>query len=251
MGATSSILDFFGQGTHAARPTVASLNLPANCTAIYVETDTGGVFAVVSGGWVQINPIAGTPPTIVQSGIDNNGTASITLGSPPVNGNMLVAMTFNPSTPSPGTGWTAKDGNSTGTDYGQIFTKTAGAGESATQSPLGSSPGGTGLICMWELHGQNGSTPYVAGASQAEVSAPNNVSPQFPGLANVIALAACGVVTSDTVSSMLNMTQDQIVNTGNRRGVMGHSLGSTAIAQMLTLLASSGSSKSAIALITS
>lgn len=205
-------------------------------------------------GWVVANPggySSGTPPTIVQVSGDTTGGASITLGATPTNGNLLVAMCFNPSVASAGTGWTLQVNQGTGTDFGLILTKVAGAGESTTQSPLNSSPGGTGAIVVWEITGQNGSSPFLAGSSQAEQSTNPNISSQFPNLANVLTLGACAVLTT-TITAGYGMTQDVLINTGNRRLYAGHStLTTAAVAELLTLFAANGqSSKSAICLIT-
>lgn len=249
MTTSTSILDYLGRGLHAARP--VSPPVASTGTAVYYETDTTHTFVWSGSGWqqVDIGSNAGSPPAIVQSGIDATGTASITLGGSPANGNLLIAMTFNPSVNGPGAGFTKQVENSSGTDFGDIYSKVCGAGESATQSPLSSSPGGTGLICMWELSGQAANF-FVQGASQAEVTAGNNATPLIANISSMLSLAAISLVTSPTIVNMYNMTQDQISNSGNRRGVMGHSNASVACGQMVAAFSGSGNSKGAICQIT-
>lgn len=252
MAASTSILDWLGKGTHAARP--ATPPISTGGIALYYETDTFNTFIWTGSAWSQLNGggvSPGTPPLIVQSAIDNSGTASITLGSAPTNGNVLVAMCFNPSTDVAGTGYSRQVDNGSGLDYGTIMTKVAGVSESATQSPLNSSPGGTGLIAMWELSGQ-AIAYFVTGASQNELATPFNASAQVPTVTNMITLMACACDNSETIVAAYNFTQDQIVNTGNRRGVMGHAgPGIAGIGQLLTVFSGgTPSSKASICNIT-
>lgn len=201
--------------------------------------------------WDTPAGVTTNPPTVVQSKIDNAGTNSVTLGSAPTNGNLLVAAYFNPTQNTAGTGWTQQGFNSTGTDFGGIMTKVAGAGESTTQTPLSASPGGTGLICMWELNGQNASF-FVAFASQNEFTGASNVGVSLPCVKDMISIMAIGVAVNN-INNIFNGTQDQIIaSTGNRRGWMGHSdISTAAIAQpVANLSASTAQSKIVVCLIT-
>jgi hypothetical protein len=58
------ITNYLGQGTHGARPSVVSLNLPSGGTGVYTETDTGNTYVVQSGAWVLVaGGGGGTGPT--------------------------------------------------------------------------------------------------------------------------------------------------------------------------------------------
>jgi hypothetical protein len=214
----------------------------------YVLTSNGAgadpVWAAAPGGGG-----AGTPPTIVQSAISVANSASITLGAAPTNGNLLVCIWGNPTTASLGSGWTNQQQNSSGTDWFTVCTKVAGAGESATQTPIGSTPSAA-IICMWEIAGAAASPVLVASAG-GPVTTNFPQSAQFPGLSNVLNLGAVDIMgTGATVTSLMNMTQDQIANSGNRRGVMGHSDGSKPLAQTIAQLSASVSCKAGLICLT-
>jgi hypothetical protein len=212
--------------------------------ATYVLTSNGSgadpSYQVAPGGGG-----AGTPPTIVQNAISVAASGSITLGAGPTNGNLLVAITGNPSTGSAGTGWTIQSQNTSGTDFFQILTKVAGAGESATQTPT---PGAVSasIIGMWEIHGA-AATPIIFVSAGAPVTNAANSSASIPGIPNVLNLALIDIMGgSGAVTNFLNMTQDQIASSGTRRGAMGHSDGSKAIAQLVALLSASVGTKAGI-----
>ena len=145
----------------------------------------------------------GTAPTVVQFGdVSANSTApSVTLGAAPTNGNLLVAFVYSDSAvPAAASGWTAQANAGTGTWYNYIFTKTAGASESATQSPVTGSSGHW-AIGMWEVNGQNGTTPLLAVAA---VNGTANTA--LPGVPAVFAPAASlflGALISTTVAQAL------------------------------------------------
>lgn len=201
-------------------------------------TAVGGVLSSSGGG---AGP--GTPPTIVQSAVSTAASGSVTLGAAPTNGNLLVAICFNPSTGSPGTGWTSQAANTSGTDFAFIATKVAGAGESATQSPISGSPSSAGIV-IWEIHGQNATAPIVLSSVPGPVTATANNSGILPSLTNCLNLAAgCISGSSGTITSIVNMTQDQLANTGTRRIVGAHSTASTAIAILVMNISASLQSK--------
>lgn len=213
-------------------------------------TIAAGVISSSGGGGGGYPP--GTPPTIVQSAASVAASNSITLGAAPTSGNLLVAMCFNPTTSTAGTGWTKQTENITGTDFGEIMTKVAGASESATQSPMGGSTPTRAGIVIWELHGQAAAF-FVSGVSQAEAATIQNNGPVLPNLTNCLSLSAgCLASSSLTIASALNITQDQLINTGTSRIVGGHStFGTAPLAQLLLILSAAGSSKIATCLITS
>jgi hypothetical protein len=220
------------------------------------DTKTFWVYDVTDDTWYATGGgggySPGSPPTFVQVAFSTNGGNSATFGAAPTNGNYLVAMIFNPTSPTAGAGWTQEAGDSSGTDYGYVLTKTAGAGESTTQSPI-TGNGGTGAIVIWELHGQNGTTPFIYGASEIEQTAAFSVPVLVPNLSNCIGLAAVGVVPSPTISALYNVgVQDVLSNTNTRYLGAGHTdLSKTPMAGVLASFSSSASHKCVTALISS
>ena len=51
----SRTTDYFGSGTHAARP--ATPNIRAGETALYYETDTLLTFGWTGSAWLEVNPV--------------------------------------------------------------------------------------------------------------------------------------------------------------------------------------------------
>lgn len=246
------IASYLGFGLAANRP--ASPSVDAGAIAFYYATDTttlsqwtGSAWAMVGGGYV-----AGSAPTVVQSANNVNGGQGVTLGAAPTNGNLLVAMTFNPSVVSAGTGWTLIANNSTGTDTGAIFTKTAGAGESTTQNPLNSAPG-TGTMVVWEINGQNG-TPLVYWSTEAEQSNPYAPSVVIGPLdQKLLFLGAISLISSSqNFVNMYGVVQDQFVKTGSSRQIAaGHaSLKNFPIAQIAATISGTANFKATGLIIT-
>lgn len=245
------IAAYLGFGLAAARPATPSID--AGAIAFYYATDTATLTVYANGAWQSSGGYApGSPPTIVQTGHNQNGNDSITLGSAPVNGNLLVAMWFNPSVSTAGSGWTIQASNSSGTDFGVIATKVAGASESTTQQPMVSTSS-PGAMIIWELHGQN-ATPILASVTQIEQTGTSNSSTALPNVSGAIFLGACALVsTSFNNSKLLNVTQDVLDVTGaTRQLAAGHSTLATApLGQILVNFTGSGSSKALGILITS
>jgi hypothetical protein len=244
------ITAYLGQGLASARP--ATPAIATGTIGFYEATDTGALSVYANGAWSNVGGIdKGVPPSVVQSKLAVANSASITLTSAPVNGNLLVAMCFNPTVGTVGSGWTQVAANSTGADFGLIAIKTAGASESATQSPL--SGAGNGVIAMWEIHAQ-AVAPVITAATQAEQASLQSNAPSTPNLKNAITLGCVSLVsTSNNISALYNMTQDQIVATGTtRQGVMGHSFADTPVGQPLAVFSGTGtpSNKSGIITIT-
>jgi hypothetical protein len=210
---------------------------------------SGGVISAVAGGGGYP---AGTIPSVVQTAFSVAGGNSATFGSAPTNGNLLVAIIFNPTGDTAGAGWTLQIANSTGTDYGAILTKIAGVGESLTQSPL-TGIGGTGAIVIWELH--SASTPrFIDGLSQPETSSStSNIPVTLPNIKNCIGLSAIGVVTTPTITAAFNVgVQDVLDNTNARRLIAGHTdLSQTPMVGIFLTLSASGQSKGCTCVISS
>jgi hypothetical protein len=146
-----------GSGSSAANPTATASDTAVNGTATtFMRSDaapaiqkasssqfglvkvdgttitaSGGVISAVGGG-------GGTSPAIVQSAllVSSSATGSVTLGSAPTAGNMLIALgTRWQSTINTGSGWTfLVNQGAQANDIGSIWYKIVGAGESATQT---------------------------------------------------------------------------------------------------------------------
>ena len=201
------------------------------------------------GGGTTYAP--GNPPTKVQFAYNSNGGNSVTFAGAPANGNLLVAMCFNPTGITANTGWTLRASDSSGTDFGAIFTKVAGASESATQQPISTGGITVGAIVMWELNGQAANF-FVAGLCQAEQTGTANVPVLLPNSTNCIGLSAVSLVTTPTFVTGVNIgTQDVLDNTNARRIIAGRTdLSKTPMAGILASLSASGSTKGATCLIT-
>ena len=124
------LVTYLGSGIASARP--ATPSIAAGTVGVWWSTDTKAlsVYDLTNGGWTAVGGgySAGTPPTIVQSVHGNTGGATgggsgLTFGVAPTNGNLLVAMAFNPTTATANTGWTQLASNSSGTDYGSILSR--------------------------------------------------------------------------------------------------------------------------------
>jgi hypothetical protein len=117
----------------------------------------------------------GTPPTVVQfaTATANGSDAAVTMGAAPTNGNFLVAILYSDNTtPVAASGWTVQASVSVGLWYCYILTKIAGASESTSQNPLSSGGGGHWSKGIWEVSGQNATSPVLfASASQFGSSA--------------------------------------------------------------------------------
>lgn len=249
--ASTLITAYLGEGLAAARPATPSIT--AGSIALYYATDTGVTSLFDGTSWHTVGGgySKGTVPTVVQTAFSPNHSSGATFGAAPTNGNLLVAMCWNPTVNTAGTGWTKVFENSTGTDFGSIYTKTAGAGESTTQSPLNSAPAAGGMV-IWEVHGQNAS-PIAAAAGQVEQSSTSAVPVLLPNVVNCLGLAGIAVVTTPTITVALNAgTQDVLDNTGERKLFAGHTdLGQTPMCGVMATFSGSASSKCLTILITS
>ena len=243
------ITQYLGEGTAASRP--ATPSVATGCIAFYYATDTSTLSVWNGSSWGSVGGYSpGTAPTIVQSAHGNTGGATgggagLTMTSAPTNGILLVAMTFNPTTATANTGWTQLASNSSGTDYGTILYKVAGAGESTTQTPLSGTVAAPACMIIWEIAGANAS-PFVFTTMQAEQSGTSNSSGALPNVANAIFLGAIGLVsTSYNNSALINVTQDAKDTSGTGRQLAaGHSTLATApLAQIFATFTGSASSK--------
>ncbi len=240
------ITQYLGEGTAASRP--ATPSVAAGCIAFYYATDTSTLSVWNGSSWVAAGGgyNAGTPPTVVQSGHDVAGNKQITLGSAPINGNLLIAMTVNTPATTPGSGWTLLASNTSGTDDGYIYYKVAGAGESTTQAPLAANEA-PGCMVIWEINGQ-AATWLVQVAMEAEqVTSVYAFSPVMGPLdQKLLFLGFIGLIsTAGNFTGTYGVVQDQLVNTGSTRQVFGgHStLNNYPTAQIAAVISASSSYK--------
>jgi len=224
-------------------------------TADYVLTMNAG------SGLPQWQPSAGsgggyapgTLPPILQAAVATTNANKATFPAAPTPGSLLVAMCFNPTSAAVGSGWTLVVNNTTGTDYGVILTKVAGASESATQQPLSSASITTGAIIIYEF-GQTASvTPtLIAASSQSEANALTANTPIYlPNMAGCIGISACAVASPATITKGFNAgTLDVLDNSNTRRLIACHTdISKTPMAGIYALLSAAGNSKTSTCLI--
>lgn len=255
---SSTLATYLGADIHANRP--ATPNIAAGTVGLWWSTDTKvlSAYDLTNAAWNDVGGSgggysAGTPPTIVQTAIAEGAINQLTMTSAPTNGNLLVAICINGASVSAGSGWTLLVSNSSG-DVGGILTKTAGAGESTTQAPLASLQ--TGVIMIWELHGQSAAPVIFASMGAEQTGLVATLGPSFTNLTNCLALGGLTLEsTSNNIVSSLNMAQDKVINTGTvRQGVMAHStLATCPTAQQIVTFSGAGtpSYKGGLILVTS
>ena len=101
------------------------------------------------------------------SGIPNGSSGiapSVTFGSAPNNGNLLLAFVWQyPNTPTANTGWTSVAEYDNGASHFSVLYKYAGASESATQTPISTVQTHV-AITMFEVSGVSGTwaTDFIA-----------------------------------------------------------------------------------------
>lgn len=245
------ITSYLGEGLLANRP--ATPTIDASAIGFWYSTDTLALSVYANGGWVAAGGgySKGIPPSVVQfAHKQGNANNAVLMGSAPTNGNLLVAMSFQPTSDTASSGWTKLVENSNGTDFGLIFTKVAGAGESTTQTPVTGSPT-VGATMIWELSHASGTPVFVAGLSEDEHTGAT-ASPVLIGLAtDCLGLAAMSLVTGATISKVANIgTQDVLDNTADRRIAAGHvDLSAAPNAGIFASFSGSGSSKGATAIV--
>ena len=250
------ITGYLSEGIASARPATPSIT--SGAIAFYYATDTsvlsvwnGSSWGSVGGGYSP-----GTAPTVVQSQSQVTGNEGLTLGTAPISGNLLVAMSWNVPSPSTGSGWTELLQNGSGTDYGTIYYKVAGSSESATQNPLSANET-PGCMVMWEINGQNATvaTALLQSIAEAEqTSATLAFSPVMLPLApNLLFLGGIGLVSSaGNFETVYNVTVDQAVKTGSTRQIVaGHATLATAPTAQIAASISASSSYKAMGLLIS
>ena len=219
------ITGYLSEGLASARPATPSIT--SGAIAFYYATDTsvlsvwnGSSWGAVGGGYSP-----GTVPTVVQSTYQETGDKGLTLSTAPVNGNLLIAMSWNVPSPSVGSGWTQLLQNGSGTDYGTIYYKVAGASESTTQNPLTANET-PGCMVMWEINGQNATWLVQAIAEAEQTSAVFGFTPAMGPLdQKLLFLGGIGLVSSGgaNFTGMYGCVQDAYENTNATRQIAaGH-----------------------------
>lgn len=204
-GGSGTVTTVANNGTNVDTAAV-TLNF-VNATSITTSAHDVTITLPTGGGGGGGVGTVGTPPTFVQfdSGSwASSNAATVTMGSAPVNGNMLCAIVWATGSPSPSanTGWTLEILNGDGNYWLAAFTKVAGAGESTAQTPTNGTSG-QATVGIWEMSGQNVTTPKVAIIANYE-SANSRIAfipaiPQTPGT------FFCGSIAVYTASDTLSM----------------------------------------------
>jgi hypothetical protein len=126
------------------------------------------------------------------------------MGSAPTNGNLLVAFSFDTGgNPAAASGWTLLALGGSGALDAAILYKTAGAGESTSQTPQTGGSGNSSQI-IWEVHGAAVPSSVAfsfyraVGSADGGTGGPGGVVPSVPVVANKLALMALGGVTPGT-----------------------------------------------------
>ncbi len=98
-----------------------------------------------------------------------SASSSVTFGSAPLLGSLLIAMSPTWTQPTPASGWTKYQENLPANTGYDIFYKVCGSGESTTQSPSASNTA-QWLLGMWEITGQNVRPDFAIQSFKAAVA---------------------------------------------------------------------------------
>lgn len=206
MTASTQITAYLGCGTHAARPT--SPSVPAGCTALYAESDTGNTYAWSGAAWVQLNGGGGggSAASIVHTGVTTTTSSlgAVTMPAAPTAGNILLAFCNTTGGLALGTGWHQLLVNSSGWDNCYVAWKIAGSGESTSQTPYTGS--GTASAVIYEIASGNVGLNLAtsgSGSSQSFSVTAGGTGQIFVGIAD---LAASSVTVSMSGATILGQT---------------------------------------------
>lgn len=192
------------------------------------DNGTSKWIAATAGGGGSY--VGGTPPTIVQAqAAQGSNVISVTFGSAPTNGNLLVAFFFDTGgNPTAGSGWTALDLLTSAALDASIFIKTAGAGESTTQTPSSSTGGSTALV-VWEISGVATGIVDYQGVGSNGVSVPTGKVPSIPTIPSSLFLSAIATtITSVAITSLYGLASSAILSSTGVQMGYGHSDSSNA-----------------------
>lgn len=165
---------------------------------------------------------AGTPPTVIQVA---HGTSAVSasFAAAPTAGNLIVAMTWNSANNAVTSGWAKQLENSIGTDWGNVCTKVAGAGEPTLQQAMSTSTANGGVV-LYELAKVGGTPAFVIGLSQDGASSPLVKPLILPNVKDMLGIGGLGLSGGVTYTQGFNVgTSDVFDNTGNRKLISGHS----------------------------
>lgn len=167
----------------------------------------------------------GKPPVVVQTGTAQGvgSDPSVTMGSGPVDGNLLVAAVFNTGTnPSTGSGWTMVGSNYVGGVGVTIFTKTAGVSESTTQSPSTAATGDVSTI-VWEVSGALSGIEYFANGTVSSTVLSAAI-PALPVVPSSLFLAAMALNSASTpIATNYGLAFSDLLGSSGAQAVYGHS----------------------------
>lgn len=163
MTATASkITDYQTWGLAAARPATPAGDSAA--TSFYYATDTGVLSVYASGAWHAVTAASSDPAVVQQKAVVNTNT--MTLGSGPVQNNLLLAITSDlGSSETAGSGWTRINFTAGAQDGSGFFWKVAGVSESTTQTPLTGLS--TGSLTIFEI---SNATPAALWINNVDLS---------------------------------------------------------------------------------
>lgn len=159
----SHIVDYVTWGLASARPSTPAGDSTA--ASFYYATDTGVLSVYASGSWHNVTAASTDPAVVQQKAVVNSN--SVTLGSTPVQNNLLLAITDDPGvSETANTGWTKISFVSAAQDGVGFFWKTAGASESTTQQPITGTLS-TGSTTVFEI---SNATPAALFANNVDLS---------------------------------------------------------------------------------
>ena len=191
------------------------------------------VYNASTSKWTNAAPASaftvGTPPSVVQFDYAsvNSAVPSVTMGSAPAAGNLLVAVVYTDgAAPTAASGWTLQSSSTTGLWYAWVLTKVAGSSEATTQSPATGGSSSHWTIGVWEVHGQNSSVPVMASESSygnSSTTAATTLVPQIPGTLFLASLAPASA-QSNTMTSVFGIsnTDANLSSASGAHAAFGH-----------------------------
>lgn len=158
-GTTGELLTMTSGGPAWVAPAAETL---AGLTDVAITSPTNGQVLTYDTSLTKWKNAAGggggggiTPPAIVQEKAACGTIAGVTMTTAPTAGNLLIALVGAPAfLPSPGAGWTQIAVNTSGLDWGLLYYKIAGVGESATQNPMAATQSHA-MVAIYELSTAN------------------------------------------------------------------------------------------------
>lgn len=207
---TTVLTSYIGQGLLANRPVTPVLVTGA--AGLWYSTDTTTLSVYAGGSW---HDVKGGAATLVQQKAAVN-TNSVTLGTGPVQGNLLLAITTDLGVgETASAGWTKISFTSAANDGAGFFWKVAGAGESTTQAPLTGLT--TGSTTVFEI---SNATPAALFANNVDLSG-TAIAASLTG-AKVVGGLILGVACNRSLTGPTSITNATLLGaavTGGSRAV--------------------------------